>query len=360
MSAVHVSGVCKAFDSLPVLDDVALDVPDGSLLAVLGPSGCGKTTLLRLLAGFLAPDAGTIALGGRTVAGGESWVPPQRRRIGYVAQEGALFPHLDVAANIAFGLPRAQRRARSRVAELLRLTDLDPSFLQRYPHELSGGQQQRVALARALAPGPSLVLLDEPFAALDAQLRLDTGNAVARAIRAAGATAVLVTHDQTEALSLADAVAVMRAGRIAQTGSPADVYAAPVDLGVARFVGAAIVLPARIASRRAACALGTLATVGDGPDGDALVLVRPEQLTLGTTGVRGRVEDVTFFGHDAVVHLRLIETGEQVSARVRGAKLPDQDDEVRISVRGPVRSYAARTAETQRHQGVRGFAEAQR
>ena len=339
MTAVRVSGVSKAFGTASVLDDVALDVPDGELLAVLGPSGCGKTTLLRLLAGFLAPDAGTIALGGRPVAGDGSWVPPQRRRVGYVAQEGALFPHLDVAANIAFGLPRSQRRARSRVAELLALTDLDPSFLRRYPHELSGGQQQRVALARALAPGPSLVLLDEPFAALDAQLRLDTGNAVARALRATGATAVLVTHDQTEALSLADAVAVMRAGRIAQVGAPADVYAAPVDLGVARFVGAAIVLPAHVTGGRAACALGTLETVWDGPDGDVLVLVRPEQLALGATGVRGRVEDVAFFGHDAVVRLRTIEGDDELSARVRGADVPDVGGEVRIAVRGPVRSY---------------------
>lgn len=238
MTAVRVSGVSKAFGTASVLDDVALDVPDGELLAVLGPSGCGKTTLLRLLAGFLAPDAGTIALGGRPVAGDGSWVPPQRRRVGYVAQEGALFPHLDVAANIAFGLPRSQRRARPRVAELLALTDLDPSFLRRYPHELSGGQRQRVGVARALAANPPVLLMDEPFGAVDPVVRGRLQDEFRRLQAELGKTVVLVTHDIDEAIRMGDRVAVFATGgRLAQYATPADLLAHPADEQVADFVG---------------------------------------------------------------------------------------------------------------------------
>jgi iron(III) transport system ATP-binding protein len=340
VSALHVSGISKAFGSVPVLDQVSLDVADGSLVSILGPSGCGKTTLLRLVAGFLHPDAGTIAFSDRTVVGDGVWTAPHHRRVGYVAQEGALFPHLDVARNIAFGLPRAQRRGRARVRELLELVGLDAALLERYPHELSGGQQQRVALARALAPRPSLVLLDEPFAALDAQLRLQTGTAVVHALRAAEATAVLVTHDQSEALSLTDAVAVMRGGRIVQVGAPAEVYGAPADLGVARFVGDAIVLPAEIAGGLAHCVLGALHTDGAVAAGPAEVLVRPEQLVLGEDGVPGEVEEIAFFGHDAIVQLRLGAERRRVAAHVLGSAVPSPGQGVRVSVEGPVRAYA--------------------
>jgi iron(III) transport system ATP-binding protein len=340
MSALRVEGVTKGFGAEPVLSDVTLDVPDGALLSILGPSGCGKTTLLRLVAGFLAPDAGAIAFGDQLVSGDGHWVPSQRRRVGYVAQEGALFPHLDVAGNIAFGLPRAQRRARVRVRELLELVGLDATFLDRYPHQLSGGQQQRVALARALAPGPSLVLLDEPFAALDAQLRLQTGAAVVAALRAAEATAVLVTHDQSEALSLTDEVAVMRDGRIAQVGRPADVYAAPADVGVARFVGDAILLPAGIADGHATCALGRLPVEGEAPPGAGRVLIRPEQLELGgEDGVLTRVGDVRFYGRDAVVELTLADGEHRVIARVPGSAVPPRGAEVAVHVRGAVRAF---------------------
>jgi iron(III) transport system ATP-binding protein len=339
MSALRVDGVTKAFGAEPVLADVTLQVADGALLSILGPSGCGKTTLLRLVAGFLAPDAGTIAFGDQAVCGDGRWVPPQRRRVGYVAQEGALFPHLDVAANISFGLARAQRRARARTRELLELVGLDAGFLDRYPHQLSGGQQQRVALARALAPGPSLVLLDEPFAALDAQLRLQTGAAVVAALRAAEATAVLVTHDQSEALSLTDEVAIMRDGRIAQIGRPADVYAAPADVGVARFVGDAILLPAEITGGEAVCALGRLPVEGAAPAGAASVLIRPEQLVLDGDGVAARVGDVGFYGRDAVVELTLGSGEHRVVARVPGSAVPARDAEVRVRVRGTVRAF---------------------
>ncbi len=343
MSALTITGLSMRFEpGRPVLDDVALAVADQTMLSVLGPSGCGKTTLLRLIAGFLRPEAGTIAIAGQTVTGDRAWVPSQRRRVGYVAQEGALFPHLDVAANVAFGLPRAQRRARSRVRELLALVELDEDLMDRYPHQLSGGQQQRVALARTLAPRPSLVLLDEPFAALDAHLRVQTGRAVLRALRAAEATAILVTHDQAEALSLTDAVAVMRDGRIAQVGAPANVYAAPGDLGIAGFVGEAIILPAHVADGRAHCALGSLTATGSVAAGPAQVLIRPEHLILDAPdGVPAHVRDVTFYGHDAVVDLDLGPDDVRLSARVVGSPAPAPGSRVSIGVHGPVRTFPA-------------------
>jgi iron(III) transport system ATP-binding protein len=227
MTALTIRQVTKSFGDVRALGGVDLQVADKTLTAVLGPSGCGKTTLLRLIAGFTAPDSGTIAFGDKQVAAPDQSLPPQRRGVGYVPQEGALFPHLDIAANITFGLPRRDRRSRRRVTDLLGLVGLSEQMAGRYPHELSGGQQQRVALARALAPRPSIILLDEPFSSVDAALRLNAGRAVADALRAAGATAVLVTHDQNEALSLADQVAVMTNGCILQTGTPDTIYTSP-------------------------------------------------------------------------------------------------------------------------------------
>ncbi len=224
---LRVTGVRKSYGPVPVLHSIDLVVPAGSLTAVLGRSGCGKTTLLRLVAGFDRPDGGTIAIAGREVAGPGGVLTPEERRIGYVTQEGNLFPHLTVAANVAFGLPRRARRERHRVPEMLELVGLDPRYGARYPHELSGGQQQRVALARALAPEPGILLLDEPFSSLDVELRESTRHAVAAALAAAGTTTVLVTHDQAEALSLASRVAVMRDGAIVQEAAPVGAVPAP-------------------------------------------------------------------------------------------------------------------------------------
>ncbi len=268
MTSLSLRGVTKTYGPTRVLEGIDLEVPARSITAVLGPSGCGKTTLLRIVAGFTNPDAGTVTFGDTTVVGAGRAVPPQRRHVGYVPQEGALFPHLDVAANITFGLPQGQRRKPARVDELLALVGLDDSLRTRYPHELSGGQQQRVALARALAPRPAVVLLDEPFSSLDAGLREVTARAVIAALRAADATAVLVTHDQSEALSLSDQVAVMREGRLAQTDEPAALYRSPVDIGVATFVGGAVLLPATMHGGAARCALGDLAvSTGAGTEG---------------------------------------------------------------------------------------------
>ncbi|QBX56270.1 ABC transporter ATP-binding protein [Nocardioides seonyuensis] len=353
MSSVDVKGVSKTFPqtrsgtATRAVDDVTLHVPNGSLTAVLGPSGCGKTTLLRLIAGFLVPDSGTIAFDDRVVAGQGRPVPPQARRVGYVPQEGALFPHLDVAGNIGFGLAKASRRpgadVSERVLEMLDLVELPREFATRAPHELSGGQQQRVALARALAPSPSIVLLDEPFSSLDAALRESTGRAVARALRVAGATGLLVTHDQSEALSLSDQVAVLREGRLIQAGSPADVYMAPQDPELARFVGGASAVPGRAVSSglSATCALGTVRLTA-APSADDLVLVlRPDQVVLVDDGVEAEVAEVSFYGHDAAVRLSLVGQHTALVARVPGPTAPTVGDVVRVGVRGAVHAYPA-------------------
>lgn len=342
MTTLVLDHVARSFGTTRAVDDVSLTVGPGSITGILGPSGCGKTTLLRMVAGFLAPDGGTISFDGRVVAGGGRDVPARERHVGYVPQEGALFPHLDVAANIGFGLPRRERRG-ARVRELLDLVELPASYADRQPHELSGGQQQRVALARALAPNPSLVLLDEPFSSLDAALRASTGEAVVHALRRLGATAVLVTHDQDEALSLTDQVAVMRAGRLVQAAAPRDLYRLPADPEVARFVGGAVVLDAELAEHHARCALGELALAAPAAAGPGRVVIRPEQVELvldPASGPVAEVESVSFHGHDATVALRL-DGGERLLARPEGLTAPEPGARVGVRVRGEVTAYAS-------------------
>ena len=251
MRQVAVTGLHKAFGAHPVLTGVDLEVPAGSLTAILGPSGSGKTTLLRLMAGFERLDAGTIGIGDVLVDGPGVYVAPERRRIGYVPQEGNLFPHLTVAGNVGFGLTARERRGgkRVKVDAMLETVGLG-GFGRRYPHQLSGGQQQRVALARALAIEPAVVLLDEPFASLDASLRAGLRADVQEIFHRAGTTAVLVTHDQDEALSTADWVAVLRDGKIAQCAPPDDLYRRPADAALASFVGDANLLEGVLAERR--------------------------------------------------------------------------------------------------------------
>lgn len=355
MPTLSLHAVTKAFGPQQVLRGVDLDACTGGLTAVLGRSGCGKTTLLRLIAGFDTPDAGTIRLGERTVAGLRRPVPPERRGVGYVAQEGALFPHLTVAANITFGLPRRARRARSRVRELLELLGMDAAYAERYPHQLSGGQQQRVALARALAPEPGLVLLDEPFSALDAGLREETRAVLTEALAASGITAVLVTHDQAEALSVADRVALMREGRIVQTAGPGELYTNPADPAAADFVGQAVVLPAEVVGASADCVLGRVAlrrhpdTEAGEPEhtGTANVMLRPEQILMhadgATDGVRARVQDCTYYGHDAIATLRLSASGVEVQSRCAGHELPQPGEHVGLTVLGDAVAYQANT-----------------
>ncbi len=345
MTGLRVTGLTKSFGAVRVLDGVDLDVP-GGITAVLGASGCGKTTLLRLVAGFLRPDAGTIRLGDRVVAGDGRPVPPRGRRVGYVPQEGALFPHLDVAGNIAFGLGSGRRSAtgRRRVEEMLDLVELPRAARTRQPHELSGGQQQRVALARALAPGPDMVLLDEPFSSLDAGLREETGRAVARALRATDATAVLVTHDQGEALSLADQVAVMAAGRFLQVAPPAEVYLDPASPAVAAFVGHAALVPAEAVAGTATGVLGSVPVRG-ARDGRVLLAVRPEQVVVTAKDEPGAlvadVLEVSFFGHDATVRARIAGADElvDITARVPASGVPGPGAQVGLRVVGEVLAF---------------------
>ncbi|MEV4378341.1 ABC transporter ATP-binding protein [Streptosporangium sp. NPDC049644] len=324
MSRLELRGIVRRYGTVAALDGVDLTVPSGTLTAVLGPSGCGKTTLLRCVAGFERIDAGEIVVDGQVVAGPTAHTPPQRRQIVIVPQEGALFPHLSVRDNVGYGLSRAERR-RGRIDEALSLVGL-AGYGERMPHQMSGGQQQRVAVARALAPRPSLILLDEPFSALDAGLRAELRHDVRSALRADRATGILVTHDQGEALSTADQIAVMREGVIVQHGSPTSVYRWPADAWVATFVGDAILLPAQAEPGHRddpavlSTALGPVAVAGlPSGHGALTVLVRPEQVRItappAPQAVIATVTGDDFHGHDALVTVRLRD-GTHVTARI--------------------------------------------
>lgn len=344
-------------DVIDALDGVDLCVATGSITAVLGPSGCGKTTLLRAIAGTESLDAGRITIGGTVVAdasgtaGRAVRVAPEHRRVGLVPQEGALFPHLDVAGNIAFGirsLGRGERRAR--VRELLELVEL-PDHASRRTHELSGGEGQRVALARALAPRPDVVLLDEPFSALDATLRSGLRDEVAELLRRSGTTAVIVTHDRTEAMAIADEVAVMRYGQIVQRGRPDELYRFPVDAWTAGFLGDIVMLPGLITGDVVDCPLGRLSFDHtalpvdhlDGLDGaEVTVLLRPEQIvrldpSRGNAGVIATVCAVQFLGPDVVVELVVTDALSVTARWPSSVREPTVSDEVRIHVIGPAR-----------------------
>jgi iron(III) transport system ATP-binding protein len=312
MSGIYLEakGIRKRFGAVAAVDGVDLHVRQGELVALLGPSGCGKTTLLRILAGFEYPDAGDVVLDGRVLNGRGAFVPPERRRIGMVFQDYALFPHLDVASNVAFGMKREANK-KKRVGELLDLVGLE-GLGRRMPHELSGGQQQRVALARTLAPEPAMVLLDEPFSNLDPALRTKVRAEVRQIMQALGMTAVFVTHDQEEALSVAERVAVMLEGRIVQSGHPAEIYRNPATRGVAEFLGDANILEGRMKGGEITFALGlaappaTAAVGASSGEGHAHVLVRPENLALTMDGgVAGVVVGREYYGHDQMVTVQL-------------------------------------------------------
>jgi len=350
VKSVSIAGVAKAFGGHAVLSGVDLEVPSGSFTAILGPSGSGKTTLLRIIAGFERPDAGEVRLGKRVVDDADhGFVPCERRRIGYVPQEGALFPHLNVGRNVAFGLAREDRRG-TQVGELLELVGLS-GLARRYPHQLSGGQQQRVALARALAPGPEIVLLDEPFSSLDASLRASVRADVHDVLRLSGATSILVTHDQDEALSMADQVAILRGGVIAQINTPSSLYRLPRDAELAQFLGEANLVEGTADGKMVLTALGELEMAprpgSDGgtpgralADGRVRVMVRPEQLVLDEAGARGVssvVRSYEYFGHDAVVRVQPESGGlPELVVRITGAAPLAPGTRVGLTVQGAV------------------------
>jgi iron(III) transport system ATP-binding protein len=313
---------------------------------VLGLSGCGKTTLLRVIAGLERAERGELRLATTTLDDGHSFVPPERRSVGYVPQEGALFPHLSVAGNVGFGLPRRERRGAA-VTDLLEMVGI-AHLADRLPHELSGGEQQRVALARALARRPQALLLDEPFSSLDATLRTRVREEVHSLLREQGVTTVLVTHDQEEALSLADSVAVLRDGRIVQQGAPAELYEHPADERLARFLGVVNVLDASFVGEAAQTPLGTLALRGEhDPAGESgFVMLRPEQLQVRAVtgeqpdaeGLGGTVEACRYYGHDALLEISPERGGAAgpLIVRVSGDQALAPGTRVRVLARGPV------------------------
>jgi iron(III) transport system ATP-binding protein len=396
MTQLAVAGLDKRFGAHQVLSGLDLDVPAGSLTAILGPSGSGKTTLLRVLAGFEHADAGTVRIGSAVADGPGVFLPPERRRIGYVPQEGSLFPHLTVAANVAFGLSRrkwGRERRGKRCAELLESVGLG-GLDRRYPHQLSGGQQQRVALARALAIAPEVVLLDEPFASLDAHLRASVRADVQHLLKESGTTSVLVTHDQDEALSTADRVAVLRDGRIAQCAAPQELYSCPVDADMARFISEANLIPGTLNGSTVQTLLGRLAVTTAGPatgngagagaDADpgagrngqggngsggpghrpAMVLIRPEQVELipgppepgpagdtgpestGPGGLTGRITGYGYHGHDAVVTVQPERDPQAppLTVRTLGGQALSLGSRVTLRAHGPVIAWPQRGA----------------
>ena len=308
--ALRADGLSRHYRGVTAVGDFTLEVAAGEFCAVLGPSGSGKTTALRLIAGFERPDGGTLELFGTQVAGGRTFVPPDRRDVGMVFQDYALFPHMNVAENVAYGLRdgrRTARERRERVRDVLELTGLG-GLGERSVHELSGGEQQRAALARALAPGPRLLLMDEPFSNLDTTLRARVRTEVREIVRRAGATAILVTHDQEEALSLADRVAFMWRGRVEQSATPEEIYLRPSTLAVARSIGDANVLSLDASGGRVRSPFGEHAAPV--ASGHCAVLIRPEDVLLDDVGVGAEVVAHEYYGHDQVLRVRTSDGNE--------------------------------------------------
>jgi iron(III) transport system ATP-binding protein len=327
--AIEATRLTKRFGQVGALAGFDIAVTEGQTLTLLGPSGCGKTTALRVIAGFERPDEGVVAVGGVRVAGPGLHVPPERRRVGMVFQDYALFPHMTVAANVSYGLVKEDRdqKGRSRVGEVLELVGLSGTE-KRLPHELSGGQQQRVALARALAPRPAVILLDEPFSNLDASLRQRVRRELKEILAEARATALFVTHDQEEALSLSDLVAVMREGRIVQVATPPELYRAPSDSWVAGFLGDADFVSATAGNGQVETAVGTFAT---SHVGKVLVMFRPERVLV-TPDQDGEavVASREYFGHDQLVTIVLTD-GSRIRSRL--GPVPDLRPGERVAVK---------------------------
>lgn len=349
MEKLVIRGLSKSFGEVQALKAVELSLTEGQVLAVLGPSGCGKTTLLRCIAGFEAPEAGSIAIDAQPVVDHQTWVKPESRNIGYVPQHGVLFPHLTVAKNIGFGLPKrtmGRLRYLERIEQMLALVGME-GLGNRMPHELSGGQQQRIALARALAPSPTLVLLDEPFSALDAGLRQSLREEVKATLKSINATAIIVTHDQEEALSMADQVAVMREGECIQVADPVRLYQEPADLKVATFVGEANLLAGQVEGESVLTALGRLPLAqaeGFQPQQPVRVMLRPEQLVLAEANhpqaFEVQVLHSVYCGHSTLVEVKPTEADTPLLVRLHGAQRLAQGTPLHLRLTGPAMAYA--------------------
>ncbi len=339
MSFLRCQGLSKSYGKVVAVDGLSLEVERGQIAALVGPSGCGKTTVLRLIAGFERPDGGTVSIGDRALVDPSTFLPPEKRRVGMVFQEYALFPHMTVARNISYGVPR--NMPHERIASVIELVGLE-DILDRFPNEISGGQQQRVALARALAPEPDVLLLDEPFSSLDATLRNRVRQEVRDILKSANATAVFVTHDQEEALSLADSVSVMRTGQIEESGTPEGVYGSPSNRWVASFLGGANVIPGIAGESWVDCELARFG-INPGFTGPAEIVIRPESIALAASspsrssesGQSGVVVRREFYGHSQLVVVKL-SSGLEVRSRRLGFPAWHPGDNVRVWVDGPV------------------------
>ena len=343
MSSLEISHLKVSLGSRLILDDLSFSLAEGQIAALLGPSGCGKTTLLRSIAGLIQPSDGTIRFGKQLVSLSSLVMPSHKRKIGYVPQEGALFPHLSVADNISFGLDRSvftKDQIRQTTKEMLNLIGLQ-GYESRMPNQLSGGQQTRVALARALAIKPAIVLLDEPFSALDEALRDDLRSDVINLLRASKTTAILVTHDREEALVSADVVALMRAGKIVQQGSPEAVYSKPISPAIAVSTGDALVLDAQRLADGSTSYLFNPAAVGASSESGQIV-IRPEEITLdrtiSATSPKGRISKIDYYGHDAMVTVEV--AGQSIKVRIPGPFDFLVGEEVGVHHTGPVRFFA--------------------
>ncbi|MGO4691211.1 ABC transporter ATP-binding protein [Glaciibacter sp. 2TAF33] len=353
MTTLRLQDVSIALGGLPVLSGVSLVIPSGTRTALVGASGSGKTTLLRLIAGFSRPDNGTITLDDTVVSGPHAFLPAHRRGVGYVPQDGALFPHLTVEQNIRFGLARGEHSA-ARIAELAELVALPVDLLRRYPHEISGGQQQRVSVARALAPAPKMIVLDEPFSALDTGLREQSRMAVIAALEASDATAVLVTHDQDEALMFGQQIGILAGGRLEQHGSPLSVFDNPSTAEVATFLGDAVFVAGQAQGTWAETAFGSVPlrhqNVGSsadatgqtaGPGSAIRVLLRPSQLTLGHDGAaNGKISSLSLRGTRMRVEVEAIGLIDRVVLNVPAAEASYRvGDRVTVVIHGSGVSY---------------------
>ena len=345
MRALEVSHLNVNFGERNVLSDLSFSLAPGEIASLLGPSGCGKTTLLRAIAGLLQPSAGTIRLGTQLVGLSSVVLPAHKRQTGYVPQQGALFPHLNVARNIAFGLDKktySKQEISAITQEMLALIGMS-GYENQMPTELSGGQQTRVALARALAVKPKMILLDEPFSALDAELRNELRTDVVALLRAQGTTAILVTHDREEALVSSDKVVLMRDGKIAQMGTPEEVYESPISPSIAVSTGDALVLDAQKFSNGSISYAISPSNAGQAPSESGFVVIRPEEISIkkaGAAGVSATLIQLDYYGHDAMLVLKIANDEKLIRARISGAIDFKVGDTVSIEHQGPVRFFA--------------------
>ena len=344
MTSLEIKHLNISFDDRKVISNLSLSIDSGNIASLLGPSGCGKTTLLRAIAGLVQPDSGTIRLGTQLIGVSSVLLPAEKRNIGYVPQNSALFPHLTVERNIAFGLKRdlySKSEIESIVSEMLELIGLS-DFAKRMPTELSGGQQTRVALARALAIKPKLVLLDEPFSALDAQLRNELRNEVVALLRKQKATAILVTHDREEALVSSDQIVLMRDGRVIQTGTPEEVYESPISSEVAMSIGDALIIEAN--SEPNGSIISMLSGQTDISDKSmGYLIVRPEEIKVSKrsigSGPSGVIRKIEYYGHDAMLQIELAK-GKRISARTPAPLDFVVGEEVWLDHQGPIRYFS--------------------